>query len=266
MVEFFGRELAARLAAEGRQADLLVANNVMAHVPDLNDFVGGMEPVLAPGGVVTIEVPHLVRLVEGNQFDTIYHEHFSYFSFLTATKVLAAHGLEVFDVDELRSHGGSLRLYAQRRGRAAAPGRPARRRARRARASARLRHARGPQRVLAAGDGDEVAAARVPDRGAARGQAVAGYGAPGKGNTLLNYCGIRTDLLEFTVDRNPYKQGQFLPGTHIPIRHPDALEQARPDYILILPWNLKDEIVGAARRHPRWGARCVVPIPEVEVL
>jgi hypothetical protein len=266
VVEFFGRELAARLVAEGRRADLLAANNVMAHVPDLNDFVGGMEPLLAPHGVVTIEVPHLLRLVEDNQFDTIYHEHFSYFSLLTARKVLSAHGLEVFDVDELSTHGGSLRLYAQRRSSGRRP------------VCAGVEALLERERELGFDtlEGHGGFSARVEETkwrllefliGCRReGKRVAGYGAPGKGNTLLNYCGIRTDLLDFTVDRNPYKQGQFLPGTHIPIRHPEALEQARPDYILILPWNLKEEIVAQLSYTREWGARCVVPIPEVEVL
>jgi SAM-dependent methyltransferase len=266
VVEFFGRDMAARLMAEGRRADLLAANNVMAHVPDLNDFVGGMEPLLAPEGVVTIEVPHLVRLVADNQYDTIYHEHFSYFSFLTARKVLSAHGLHVFDVDELATHGGSLRLYAQRRSTG------------RRRVSSRVGALAERERALGFDtlDGHGDFSTRVEqtkwsllefliDR-RREGKRVAGYGAPGKGNTLLNYCGIRTDLLEFTVDRNPYKQGQFLPGTHIPIRHPEALEQARPDFILILPWNLKEEIVAQLSYTREWGARCVVPIPEVEVL
>jgi SAM-dependent methyltransferase len=266
VVEFFGRDLAARLVAEGRRADLLVANNVMAHVPDLNDFVGGMEPLLAPHGVVTIEVPHLVQLVEGNQFDTIYHEHFSYFSFLTARRLLSAHGLEVFDVDELGTHGGSLRVYAQRRSGGRQP------------VSSRVAALAERERALGydtlEGHGDF--APRVEEtkwrlvefliERRREGKRVAGYGAPGKGNTLLNYCGIRTDLLEFTVDRNPYKQGQFLPGTHIPVRDPEALEQARPDFILILPWNLKEEIVSQLSYTREWGARCVVPIPEVEVL
>jgi SAM-dependent methyltransferase len=266
LVAFFGRELAARLVAEGRQADLLVANNVLAHVPDLNDFVAGMERVLAPAGVITIEFPHLARLVEGNQFDTIYHEHFSYFSFLTAQKVLQAHGLEVFDVDELGTHGGSLRVYAQRRSEAGQP------------SSARVTELTERERALgfdrlegygAFGHRVEQTKWRLLEfliECRRDGKRVAGYGAPGKGNTLLNYCGIRTDLLEFTVDRNPYKQGQFLPGTHIPIRHPEALEQARPDFILILPWNLKEEIVSQLSYTRTWGAGCVVPIPEVEAL
>ena len=266
VVAFFGRELAARLLAEGRPADLLVANNVMAHVPDLNDFVGGMELLLAPDGVATIEVAHLLRLVEGNQFDTIYHEHFSYFSLLTARAVLSAHGLEVFDVEELPTHGGSLRLYAQRRAGGRQPVSP------RVDALAGRERALGFDRL----EGHSSFAPRVRETKwrllefliahRREGKRIAGYGAPGKGNTLLNYCGIRTDLLEFTVDRNPYKQGQFLPGTHIPIRHPEALEQARPDYILILPWNLKEEITAQLAYTREWGARCVVPIPQVEVL
>jgi len=266
IVEFFGRELGARLADAGRRADLLVANNVMAHVPDLNDFVGGMEPLLAPGGVVTVEVPHLLRLVEHNQFDTIYHEHFSYFSLLTASKVFAAHGLEVFDVEELKSHGGSLRYFAQRAGEQKHPV------SERVEALAERERAAGFDTL----EGHRGFAARVMETKwkllefliarRREGKRIAGYGAPGKGNTLLNYCGIRTDLLDFTVDRNPYKQGMYLPGTHIPIRHPDALDQARPDYILILPWNLKDEIVAQLAHAREWGAKFVVPIPEVEVL
>jgi SAM-dependent methyltransferase len=266
IVQFFGRELAADLVAVGRRADLLIANNVMAHVPDLNDFVGGLATVLAPQGVATIEVPHLLRLVDGNQFDTIYHEHFSYFSFLTAQAVLAAHGLQIFDVDELASHGGSLRLYAQLRSTGRHP------------VSGRVRELSDRERRLGY---DTLRAytsfsAQVMNTKwgllefliAARrdGKRVAAYGAPGKGNTLLNYCGVRTDLVEFTVDRNPYKQGQFLPGTHIPIRHPETLEQQRPDYILILPWNLKREIMAQLAHARDWGGRFVVPIPKVEVL
>jgi SAM-dependent methyltransferase len=266
IVAFFGRELAARLVGEGRRADLLVANNVFAHVPDLNDFTGGMQRVLAPEGVLTIEFPHLARLIEGNQFDTIYHEHFSYFSFLTAQTVLRAHGLEVFDVEELATHGGSLRVYAQRGATAAKP------------IGGRVLELQERERALGLDrlDGHAAFAPRVMETKwrllefliecRRNGKRVAGYGAPGKGNTLLNYCGIRTDLLEFTVDRNPYKQGQFLPGTHIPIRHPEALEHARPDFILILPWNLTEEIVSQLSYAREWGARFVVPIPEVKVL
>jgi len=266
VVEFFGRELAGQLVAEGRAADLLVANNVMAHVPDLNDFVAGIAMVLAPEGVATIEVPHLLRLVESNQFDTIYHEHFSYFSLLSARKVLEAHGLELFDVDELKSHGGSLRLYAQPAG----TGRRA--------VAASVEQLAERERDLGFDtlEGHLSFSRQVNETKwrllefliarRREGKRVVGYGAPGKGNTLLNFCGIRTDLLEYTVDRNPYKQGQFLPGTHIPIRHPEVLEHDRPDYILILPWNLKQEIVEQLAYARDWGARFVVPIPRVQVL
>ncbi len=265
VVAFFGREVASRLVAEGRLADLVVANNVFAHVPDLNDFTAGMRQVLSPQGVVSIEFPHLERLIAENQFDTIYHEHFSYFSFLTAETVLRAHGLEVFDVEELGTHGGSLRVFAQHRG----GGRPV---------SARVGELAERERALGLDtlEGYGAFAPRVLETKwrllefliecRREGKRVAGYGAPGKGNTLLNYCGIRSDLLEFTVDRNPYKQGQFLPGTHIPIRHPEALEQARPDLILILPWNLTEEIVAQLSYARDWGARFVIPIPEVRVL
>jgi SAM-dependent methyltransferase len=266
VIEFFGRELASRLAAEGRQADLLVANNVFAHVPDLNDFTAGMRLVLARGGVITIEFPHLARLIEANQFDTIYHEHFSYFSFLTARAVLRAHGLEVFDVEELGTHGGSLRVYAQRSQGAGHP------------VSDRVEELAERERELQLDrlEGYTGFSQRVAETKWALldflidcrrdGKRVVGYGAPGKGNTLLNYCGIRTDLLEFTVDRNPYKQGQFLPGTRIPIHHPEALDRARPDFILILPWNLTEEIAAQLSRVRDWGGRFVVPIPEVRVI
>lgn len=265
IVDFFGRETARRLAQDGRRPDLVIGNNVLAQVPDLNDFVAGLATVLAQDGVVTLEFPHLLRLIEENQFDTIYHEHFSYFSFLTARRILAAHGLEVFDVDELPTHGGSLRLYAQRDG--------------------------GPRKRS---DGVEELARRERDLGfetlepygsfrdrveetkralltflieAKRdGATVAGYGAPGKGNTLLNYCGIRTDLLEYTVDRNPYKHGLYLPGTHIPIFDPARIAETRPDYILVLPWNLRDEIVEQLSYVRAWGAAFVIPIPSVEVI
>ena len=266
IVEFFGRELATRLAGEDRRADLIAANNVMAHVPDLNDFVGGFAILLAPKGVLTVEVPHLLRLIENNQFDTIYHEHFSYFSFLTAQRVLAAHGLEVFDVEELASHGGSLRLYAQQ----AETGRHE--------VGERVRELAGRERAL----GFDTIEAHTSFSQQVfetkwnllefliekrrEGKRIAGYGAPGKGNTLLNFCGIREDLLEYTVDRNPYKHGRLLPGTRIPIRPVEELERTRPDYILILPWNLKQEIMSQLSYVREWGAQLLVPIPTVEVL
>jgi hypothetical protein len=243
VVAFFGRELAARLVAEGRRADLLVANNVLAHVPDLNDFVAGLQRVLAPAGVSTIEFPHLARLVAGNQFDAIYHEHFSYFSFLTAQTVLQAHGLEVVDVDEHGTHRRLAPRTCPAPSRRAPAVEPACDGAGGAGTGARLRPLEGYGAFAARVEQTKWRLLAFLIEGRRDGKRVAGYGAPGKGNTLLNYCGIRTDLLEFTVDRNPYKQGEFLPGTHIPIRHPEALEQARPDFILILPWNLKEEIV-----------------------
>ena len=265
LTRFFGLELARELAAEGRQADLVVANNVLAQVPDLNDFVAGIQLLLKPGGVVTVEFPHLVRLMEGNQFDTIYHEHFSYFSLRTAQRIFARHGLLLFDVEELPTHGGSLRIYGRRAAEAGAP------------TSQRVlelaaREAAAGMETLDPylGFGERVAETKrrlleFLIRARRERAHVAGYGAPGKGNTLLNYCGIRTDLVDYTVDRNPYKQGQFLPGTHIPILHPDVLAEDRPDYILILPWNLKDEIMTQLAYTRDWGARFVVPIPEVKV-
>src|SRR3954452_12513976 len=266
IVRFFGRECARDLVAEGKRADLIAANNVMAHVPDLNDFVAGFEILLSDDGVVTVEVPHLLRLVEDKQFDTIYHEHFQYFSCLTAQKVFAHHGLELFDVEELKSHGGSLRLYGQRKSTASRP------------VGERVHELTARERALRFDtlDGHLAFTAQVEETKwvllefliakRREGKRIAGYGAPGKGNTLLNYCGIRTDLLEYTVDRNPYKQGQFLPGTHIPILHPEVLEQDRPDYILILPWNLKHEIVAQLEFAREWGAQFIVPIPELKVL
>jgi SAM-dependent methyltransferase len=266
IVDFFDTRLARRLVAEGRGADLVVANNVLAQVPELNDFVAGIELVLAPHGVVTVEVPHLVRLVEGLQFDTIYHEHYSYFSLTTLVQLFGAHGLEIFDVEELASHGGSLRIYGKRAGDELHRVGPA--------VDAILARERegGYDNVAGYGNfGDRVAETKwrlLELLIALRrdGKRVAGYGAPGKGNTLLNYCGIRTDLLEFTVDRNPYKHGKFLPGTHIPIYEPERIEAERPDYILILPWNLEREITEQLSFVREWGARLIVPIPSPKIL
>jgi hypothetical protein len=266
LVRFFGRECASDLVAEGKRADLIAANNVMAHVPDLNDFVAGFEILLADNGVLTVEVPHLLRLVEDNQFDTIYHEHFQYFSCLTAQKVFAAHGLELFDVEELKSHGGSLRYFAQRASTGTWPMSP------------RVQELTDRERALGFDtlEGHLGFTAKVEETKWSllefliakrrEGKKIAGYGAPGKGNTLLNYCGIRTDLLDYTVDRNPYKHGRFLPGTHIPIHAPERIAEDRPDYILILPWNLKEEIVAQLEYAREWGAQFIVPIPQVEVL
>jgi len=265
-VRFFGRETAGEIARETGQADLLLGNNVLAHVPDINDFVTGMKILLKPQGVITMEFPHLYRLMERNQFDTIYHEHFSYFSFLTVEKVFAAHGLTLFDVEELDTHGGSLRIFARHAENGALP------------VSAQVG-------ALGRRERDEgftrletyfAFAEQVKETkrailefliGAKRaGKAVVGYGAPGKGNTLLNYCGIRQDFLDYTVDRSPYKQGKFTPGARIPIYDPDRIRQTRPDYVLILPWNLEEEITQQMAHVREWGGKFVVPIPEVRVL
>jgi SAM-dependent methyltransferase len=265
-VRFFGLATARDLVARGLAADLALGNNVLAHVPDLADFVAGIAALVKPGGLATFEFPHLVRLVEENQFDTIYHEHFSYFSLVAVERVFARHGLELFDVEQLATHGGSLRVYVQRRGEG---GRPV---------AARVGELAARERALGVETLDwyRAFAERVAEtkRGllefliAARrqGKRVVGYGAPAKGNTLLNYCGVRTDFLDFTVDRSPHKQGRYLPGTRIPIRAPEAIFESRPDYVLILPWNLKDEIVEQMAGVRAWGGRFVVAIPRVEVL
>ncbi len=266
-VEFFGVDCARSMVAEGLAADLIAGNNVLAQVPDLNDFVAGLKILLKEHGVITIEFPHLLRLMAGNQFDTIYHEHFSYFSFVTAEKIFAAHDMILFDVEELPTHGGSLRIYAchaedasglhaitprvdELRGREVAGG-----------FTTMAAYASFHEQVKATKR--SLLAFLIEAR--AQGKRVVGYGAPGKGNTLLNYCGIRNDFVDFTVDRNPYKQGMFLPGTHIPIYHPDRIAEARPDYVLILPWNFKDEIVRQLAYIREWGGQFVIPIPTVTV-
>jgi SAM-dependent methyltransferase len=263
--KFFSHQTANELAQEGKYADLLIGNNVLAHVPDVNDFVKGMKVILEPHGIITMEFPHLMRLMAENQFDTIYHEHFSYFSFTVVNKIFDRHGLKIFDVDELPTHGGSLRIYA--------------------------RHAEDDSK----GIGDNVEA--LLEREAAggfenleiyltfsqkvqstkrsildfmvrtqnEGKTIVGYGAPAKGNTLLNYCGIRTDFVAYTVDRSPHKQGYFLPGTHIPIHHPDKIKETRPDYVVILPWNLKDEIMDQMAYIREWDGKFVTLIPEVRI-
>ena len=265
LVRFFGERAAEEVASEHGRADLLVGNNVLAHVPALNDFVAGMKKLLRVGGVITIEFPHLLRLMEGNQFDTIYHEHFSYLSFLTVCKVFEAHGLRIFDVEELKSHGGSLRIYAchaDDRTKEVHPSVAGLRDTEIAQGFHKLETylSFGPKvhetkRTLLA---FLIEAKR-------EGMSIVAYGAPGKGNTLLNYCGIRQDFIEYAVDRNEYKHGRFTPGTHIPIYPPDRIAQTKPDYILILPWNLRREIAKQLRYVREWGAKLVVPIPEVQV-
>jgi hypothetical protein len=264
--KFFGVATATEVLREHGPADLLLGNNVLAHVPDINDFVGGMKVLLAPSGVITMEFPHLVRLMEENQFDTIYHEHFSYLSLITVEKIFAHHGLTIFDVDEIPTHGGSLRIYARHTDDRSRPidGRVTRLRA------AEMTY--GLTRMETYSNfGEQVKEAKRKlleflIAAKRKGKTVVGYGAPGKGNTLLNYCGIRDDFLDYTVDRSPHKQGKFLPGTRIPIHHPDRIKETKPDYVLILPWNFKDEIVAQMRHIARWGGKFVVPIPEVKVL
>jgi len=263
-VEFFGRQTATSLAREC-SADLVLGNNVLAHVPDLNDFVSGLPLVLKPAGVITMEFPHLLRLVEDNQFDTIYHEHFSYFSFLTVQRVFAAHGLRCFDVEQLPTHGGSLRIYGCHEGASHSETQRARQLAERERAAgydaldlyrsyaARVRASKHEILEFMIGLKHE-------------GKRIAGYGAPAKGNTLLNYCGIGRDFVDFTVDRNPHKQGLFLPGTHIPIRPPAAIDEERPDVVFILPWNLREEIMQQLHHIRDWGGRFLVRAPQIGLL
>ena len=264
LVEFFGTATARRICDEHRQADLIVANNVLAQVPGLNDFVAGLRLLLKPGGVITAEFPHLVRLIEEHQFDTIYHEHFSYFSFFAIERILAAHGLAVYRVQTLSTHGGSLRVWAAHadESRAEEPSVDALRQLETDFGIDRVEtYERFDERVRETKR--ELLAFLIEARRS--GKRIAGYGAPGKGNTLLNYCGVRTDFIDFTVDRNPYKQGKFLPGTRIPIFAPERLRAARPDYVLILPWNLRDEIVRQIDYIRAWGGQFVIPIPHVSV-
>jgi len=265
VVKFFGVQTATELAADGQHADLIIGNNVLAHVPDINDFVKGMKILLKPDGIITMEFPHLLRLIQGNQFDTIYHEHFSYLSLMVVKKIFDTHGLTVFDVEELSTHGGSLRIYA--------------------------RHSEDPSKSVCRSV-PELIEREIKEHFSSlnyyldfddklreskrnilefliglkkEGKTLVGYGAPAKGNTLLNYCGIRTDFIDFTVDRSPHKQGHYLPGTRIPIFHPDKIRESRPDYLIILPWNLKEEIMGQMAHIKDWGGRFVVLIPDVKV-
>jgi hypothetical protein len=266
IVKFFGVNTARELLAEGKQADLLLGNNVLAHVPDITDFVGGMKVLLKSGGVITMEFPHLMRLMEENQFDTIYHEHFSYLSFLAVEKIFGSGGLRIFDVEELSTHGGSLRIYAGHDGDESKEIHPRV-------TELRTREERLGFKCL---DYYFTFTEKVKETkrklleflidAKRRTKSIIGYGAPGKGNTLLNYCGIRTDFLNYVVDRNPYKQGKFLPGTHIAICHPDKIKETKPDYVLILPWNLKKEVIEQNYYIRHWGGQFVVPIPELKIL
>jgi SAM-dependent methyltransferase len=266
IVKFFGKQTARELATDGNQADLLLGNNVLAHVPDLNDFVRGMKIALKPNGVITMEFPHLLRLVEECQFDTIYHEHFSYFSFVTVEQVFEKHGITLFDVEELPTHGGSLRIYGRHNEDASKPvgERVLELREREIRLgyTGLDLYRSFAERVMATKR--DILAFMIDAK--RQGKKIVGYGAPAKGNTLLNYCGIRTDMISYTVDRSPHKQGHYLPGTRIPIHAPDRISETRPDYVVILPWNLKDEIVKQMAHIREWGGKFVVMIPEVKII
>jgi len=261
LVEFFGRETAASLVADSA-ADLLIGNNVLAHVPDLNDFVAGMKILLKPGGVITMEFPHLLRLIEDQQFDTIYHEHFSYFSFSTASRVFEAHGLKVFDVETLPTHGGSLRIYGAHAEDDAKPLTDSARELLEREASSYGSLEAYTSFAHRVEESKRQILSFLIDL-KRQGRRVAGYGAPAKGNTLLNYCGIRTDFVDFTVDVNPNKQGHYLPGSHIPVRAPEALREARPDVVLILPWNLREEIMEQHAYVREWGGQFAARAPEL---
>jgi SAM-dependent methyltransferase len=264
-VAFFGEKTALDLKGDGWGADLIVGNNVLAHVPDVNDFVKGVKVLLNPTGIVTMEFPHLLQLMEYSQFDTIYHEHFSYFSFLSVEQVFARHGMKIFDVDELPTHGGSLRIYVCHNGDESKS------------MEAGARDLKAREVDAGFGDLNHYLSFRSTVEATKRKllsfliaaregkKQVVGYGAPAKGNTLLNYCGVGTDLIDYTVDRSPHKQGQFLPGVHIPIYAPDKISQTRPDFVLILPWNLKEEVMQQMSFIREWGGKFVIPIPEVTV-
>jgi len=265
VVKFFGKATAQQVAIEHGKADLLLGNNVLAHVPDINDFVGGMKILLKPDGIITMEFPHLMRLIEENQFDTIYHEHFSYLSFTVVEKMFTSHGLTIFDVEELLTHGGSLRIYACHQGNLSQQV---------SKRVAELRSREGREGFnhleyyFSFAEKVKETKRKLLEfliRVKQEKKSVVGYGAPGKGNTLLNYCGIGTDFINYTVDRNPYKQGKFLPGTHIPIYNPDKIKETKPDFVFILPWNLKDEIIEQIAYIREWGGQFIIPIPEVKV-
>jgi 2-polyprenyl-3-methyl-5-hydroxy-6-metoxy-1,4-benzoquinol methylase len=266
LVKFFDEALARALSSEHKQADLIIGNNVLAHVPDLQGFVRGLKILSRTGGVITLEFPHLVRLMEENQFDTIYHEHFSYFSLTTIRALFMRYGLNVFDVEELSTHGGSLRVYVCHEGDAT------RNVAERVQTLLAREEAAGFTKLehyLAFSERVKETKRKFVNfliKAKNEGKSIVGYGAPAKGNTLLNYCGVRSDFIDYTVDRSPHKQGYFLPGTHIPIYHPDEIKATKPDYVLILPWNLKDEIAQQMSHIREWGGRFVVPIPEVTIL
>lgn len=266
VTKFFSMNTAKEIAKEYGKTDLLLGNNVLAHVPDINDFISGMKYLLNDKGVITMEFPHLLRLMMHNQFDTIYHEHFSYLSFTTVNRIFMHHGLTLFDVDEIPTHGGSIRIYARHNTD----------NSKSISGAVQEMVDRELQAGLCSMDKYHQFEEQVKETkrkilqflitAKREGKSIVGYGAPGKGNTLLNYCGIRQDFLDYTVDRNPHKYGTYTPGTHIPIYHPDKIRETRPDYIFILPWNLKKEIVEQMHYVREWGCKFVIPIPEIEIL
>lgn len=262
---FFGQDSAKRLALKRGTADLIIANNVFGHVPDINDFVAGMKLLLNPGGTITIEIPHFLRLMQNNQFDTIYHEHYCYHTLLADQRIFATFGLKLFDVEELTTHGGSIRMYICHED----DSRFTSDSVNRLIAEERLYGLEKMETYAAFGEQACETKRKLLSfliEAKRQGKRVAGYGAPGKGNTLLNYCGIRSDFIDFVVDRNPYKHGKFLPGSRIPVFPPSKISEAKPDYLLILPWNIKDEIIQQMHAIREWGGAFVVPIPEVQVL
>jgi len=264
-ITFFDTSYAQKMMKNGKLADLIIGNNVLAHNPNLNDFVGGLKIALNDHGVITLEFPHLLRLIEENQFDTIYHEHFSYFSLYTVQKLFAAHNLVLFDVEEIPTHGGSLRIYGRHKEDESKA------------ITRRVENLLEKEKAAGLLDfrtyGNFAEKVKRTKRELLQllidvkndGKKVVGYGAPAKGNTLLNYCGIRIDFLDYTVDRSPHKQNKFLPGTHIPIKHPDKIKEDKPDYVLILPWNIKNEILEQMAFIKEWGGKFVVPIPEIRI-
>ena len=266
ITEFFSEQLASRLLQQGIQADLVIGNNVLAHVPDINDFVTGLKILIKDDGVITMEFPHLMELVANRQFDTIYHEHFSYFSLTTVERIFASHGLVVFDVEKIKTHGGSIRIYACH------SGANVDRIHERVEALRKDEAAAGMDRISYYKDFQQQADQVKVDlvgfllEQKKFGKQVAGYGAAAKGNTLLNYCGIKSDMVEFVSDASTHKQGKFLPGSHIPVLSPEAIKQKRPDYVLVLPWNIKDEIIRQLSDIKEWGGRFVIPIPELTII
>ena len=266
VVRFFGVETAAALAAEGLRADLLLGNNVLPHVPDLHDFVGGLKILLNAGGLITIDFQHLMRMMQGNQFDTIYQEHYSYLSFTLVRKLFAHHGLDVFDVEEISTHGGSLRVFACHAGEGRHPITS------RVADMLALEESAGMGQIAHyVGFGERVKQTKRKlleclITAKREGKTIAGYGAAGKTNTLLNYCGIRTDFIDYTVDRNPYKQGKFLPGTHIPVHPPERIRETRPDYLFVGPWNIQQEVIEQTSYIREWGGQWIIPIPDVAIV